>query len=395
MRKTLLTTLTAALCAVAVVANAAEESSSWSPLTAWKTPWNWATQKVKPAERSTTAAASPRLKPAAPSQDISPLKHPVKYLGAAMSETPLAHHMGFGTASKTPKLTDTAQQVPDALALSTPTGPPSPKLFISLAELAERDGNVVEARQRLQQALAMWPTDTDLLRAAGRMEDRQGQLPLAEKLYRQAVTVNPQDAAAHNDLGLCLARQGRMDESVQEIEQAIHLQPAKALYRNNVATVLVELHQDQRALAHLSAVHGPAEANYNMGQLMVQRGRQQDAITYFQVALAQNPSLRQAETSIAMLQRNGATSMTPPAEASVAPYGSQPAAQAVAPQSPHPSAAPSAVPYVPDRYSEPGSSGVPDRYSGQPASSAPTSDYRASLPRHLPPVGSAAGQWVQ
>lgn len=385
MRKTVLATITIALCAMGSVANAAEEGSGESSWTSWLTPWNWSSENDKAQIRPPARPAQS----AAPSQAISPLKHPVKYMGAAMSETPIARSMGFGKP-KSPA--GKAAEKTDSIALSTPTGPPSPQLFISLAEMSERQGNVAQAREHLQQALSMWQGNVELLRAAARMEDRQGNLQVAEKLYRQAVASNPQDAASHNDLGLCLARQGRMDESVQEIEQAIHLQPGKALYRNNVATVLVELRQDQKALAHLSAVLAPAEANYNLGQLMVQRGRPQDALVYFQVALAQNPSLREAETSIAMLQRNslGAPAPAMATQPGAAPYGSPPAGQVTAPPS-NPAVAPAApaAAGVPDRY------GMPDRYSGPGENGLPAADYRASLPRHLPPVGTTPGQWTQ
>jgi tetratricopeptide (TPR) repeat protein len=120
------------------------------------------------------------------------------------------------------------------------------------------------------------------------------------------VSANPQHAGALNDLGLCLARQGKLEASVQFIEQAIQLQPTKALYRNNAATVLVEMRQDQRALAHLAAAHGPAEANYNFGQLLVQRGRATDAVPYFQVAIEQNPQMQAAHVALAKLRGEAA-----------------------------------------------------------------------------------------
>ena len=130
------------------------------------------------------------------------------------------------------------------------------------------------------------------------MEDRQNNLPLAESLYQQAVTSNPQNAAALNDLGLCLAREGKLEPSLQVLEQAIRLQPDKSLYRNNAATVLVEMRQDQRALAHLAAVHNPADANFNVGQLLVDRGRPADATMYFQTALQLNPGMQQAQDAL-------------------------------------------------------------------------------------------------
>src|SRR6478609_10342395 len=138
-------------------------------------------------------------------------------------------------------------------------------------------------------------------------------MPLAESLYQQAVTANPQNAAALNDLGLCLAREGKLEPSLQVLEQAIHLQPDKSLFRNNAATVLVEMRQDQRALAHLSAVHNSAEANYNLGQLLIERGRATDAGPYFQAALQQNPGMQQAQEALAKLQGNPVAVAAPPA----------------------------------------------------------------------------------
>jgi tetratricopeptide (TPR) repeat protein len=102
-----------------------------------------------------------------------------------------------------------------------------------------------------------------------------------------------------------MARQGKLDASVQEIEQAVRLEPTNARYRNNAAVVLVSMQQDQRALQHLSAVHGGAEANYNMGQLLVQRNRPMDAAPYFSAALEMNPSMQPAYEALSKLQGPG------------------------------------------------------------------------------------------
>jgi Tfp pilus assembly protein PilF len=233
-----------------------------------------------------------------PSAQISPVRHPVKYFAAAVSEIPQV----WKSKKKSSNATAPSVQQNDSISLETPTGAPTPQLVISMAQMSERQGDIFQARRQYQQALAKWPGQVDVLRAAARMEDRQNELRLAETLYRQAVTANPQHAGALNDLGLCLARQGQLDPAVQVIEQAITLQPQKALYRNNAATILVEMRQDQRALTHLSAVHPPAEANYNLGQLLVQRGRPVDATIYFQTALQHNPELQSAQMALGQLQ---------------------------------------------------------------------------------------------
>ena len=269
VRKTWLNTITAALCAVGAAATTAEGSPA--DMLPWKR------SSATPPAPSAPAGVPPAMVQAGPpSALISPYRHPIKYLGAAISEMPLPGRSKQGkTVAAKPKAKH------DSIGLDTATGPPSPQLMISMAQMCERSGDTAGARHHYQEALKMWPGQVDVLRAAARMEDRLGGLALAESLYQQAVAANPQHAGAHNDLGLCLARQGKLEPSIQVIEQAVCLQPDKPLYRNNAATVLVELRQDQRALAHLSAVHGGAEANFNMGQLLVQRGRPMDAAPYF------------------------------------------------------------------------------------------------------------------
>src|SRR5262249_37594422 len=157
-------------------------------------------------QMSAWSATPPAADAAWPSKQISPWKHPIKYLSASASEFP----GGKDVPSAHPVMQPVTQAQPktDAISLSVPTGPPSPDFFIFAAQMCERQGDILQARQNLTKALSMWPGNADVLRAAARMEDRQGNLPLAETLYQQAVTGNPQNAAALNDLGLCLAREG-------------------------------------------------------------------------------------------------------------------------------------------------------------------------------------------
>lgn len=354
---------------------ATESSGSWTDkLTFWKSDSGVSTRPI----------VAPQAKP---SDEISAWRHPIRYFSAAMSETPIATSITGNNATAT-------NPANDSIGLATPTGPATPEFHISVAQVAERQGNIQQARSQLQQGLAKWPTDVELLRAAARMEDRQGNLQLAEQLYQKAVSTNPQNAGAMNDLGLCLARQGKLEQSVQSIEQAINLQPTKSLYRNNAATVLVEMHQDQRALAHLSAVHGPAESNFNIGQLLVDRGRPHEAVTYFGRALELDPSMQQAQLAIAQL--NGtptapaqyASEPTAPQQ-SVAPvYGPQFAPQQPVAEPTFPATARGpafgASSYVPPTNYYPSS---PLPANGAPQ--APTYQ-TATAPRYLPPVQQGA-----
>ena len=342
--------------------------------------WPWAkSETTPPAPAPMTAQAPPTWQggqPVAPSPSsaISPWQHPFKYFGASFPEMPIGK-----AKTTTHPVMQPAQPRTDAISLSVPTGPPTPEFFIFAAQMCEKQGDLAQARRNLQRALSMWPGIADVLRAAARMEDRQSNLPLAENLYQQAVTANPQNAAALNDLGLCLAREGKLEPSVQVLEQATHLQPDKALFRNNVATVLVEMRQDQRALGHLAAVHNPAEANFNLGQLLVDRGRPADAVTYFQTALQLNPGMQQATDALAKL-------------------GAQPNSPIVAQQAP-------VAPAMPQQQFAPAGTNLGPQ---QPTySSGPQLGYPATArtpgpgtssyipPQYMPPVASQPGRPLQ
>ena len=310
MRKAWLVAFTAAFCGAEFVATLALADPASMAMSNRRPATPEAKSSIWPWSKTATPAPTPPPVVGRPTEPISATRHPIQYMKSAVLKIPVGFKGKSASAQRVAR--QPAPTKPDSISLSTPTGPPSPEFFIFAAQVCERQGDVPQARGNLQRALSMWPGHVEVLRAAARMEDRQGNLPLAENLYGQAVTSNPQHAGASNDLGLCLARQGKLEPSLQTLEQAVQLQPTKALYRNNAATVLVEMHQDQRALAHLAAVHGAADANYNLGQLLVARGRSAEAAPYFLAALQQNPNMQAAHDALAMLQETQVVVSMPP-----------------------------------------------------------------------------------
>jgi Tfp pilus assembly protein PilF len=370
-------TILAALCAMGAAATPAAAIPFVSKI--------WGNEDAA----TTTAPVAPRVaaRTAPPSTEISPVRHPVKYLAAAISEMPLP-----GKKKEQAVMSAESAEPRDAIRLDEPSGPPSPQLLIALAQMSERQGDVGQARHHYQSALKQWPGQVDVLLSAARMEDRLGNMAVAEGLYQQAVVANPQHAGAHNDFGLCLARQGKLQPSIQELERAISLQADKPLYRNNAATVLVELRDDQRALAHLAAVHGPALAHYNMGQLLVQRKRASEAAGYYVRALELDPSMQAAHAALAQMQ--GTTMVDAPVATSVP---ATPGGPVVGPQQRVPAGVPQQAspggPQLgfPATAQSPGwgtSSYVPPGYYAPNGQFVPQADPRVGqLPRYLPPTG--------
>jgi Tfp pilus assembly protein PilF len=188
-----------------------------------------------------------------------------------------------------------------AVAVEEPFDPAkaTPELYVGLAQMSERSGNISQARQMYQKALAKDPSHVEALLGAARMEDREGRLDVALMLYQRAATYHPRNGAALNDLALCHARRGELPIAHHVLEQAVTLEPNKPLYRNNVAKVLVELNALQPAMQHLTAVHEPAAANYNMAVLLSERGRTDEATQYLAHALAIDPQMEAARVMLA------------------------------------------------------------------------------------------------
>ncbi len=192
----------------------------------------------------------------------------------------------------------------DPISLGYTSGPPNAALYLSMANVSDKGGDTMQARSMYQRALTIEPENLEGMLALARLEDRAGQLDAALHYYRQAVQMHPQSSKAFNDLSLCFARRGQLAEALPPLEQAIRLQPSKPLYRNNVATVLIELNQLNAALQHQSAVYPPAVAQYNLGILLHQRGRDAEAVQFLARATQADPSLAVAGTLLAQLSAN-------------------------------------------------------------------------------------------
>ena len=268
---------------------AAATESAWAKLSPWKS-----NAQTTPAMAPYFGALAPQ--PETATQKVARVMNPTKWFGPA------------DTKRATP---------PDAISLATPATPPTPQLRVALAQMAEAQGKTDEARRQMDQALAQAPQDPQVLREYARMEDRAGRMAEAEQFYARALAVNSKDAAARNDLGLCLARGGKLRESAQVLQSAVELNPQKPLYRNNLATVLVELGDTQGAFAHLSAVHQPAVAHFNLGQLFSQRGRNAEAAGCFQTACQIDPTMQPAQAAFARLQQANVQVASRPATQSV------------------------------------------------------------------------------
>jgi tetratricopeptide (TPR) repeat protein len=224
-------------------------------------------------------------------------------LAESLTDNPVSRAIGSGFAKVASWMEppDTTT-VPDPTSLAFDSGEPGPDLHVAMARLEEQAQNYKGAAEQYAQALQLNPNYLPALLGSARLYDRQGNFAQAIELYRQAVERHPESATALNDLGLCHARQGQYQLSAAALQKAVRLAPEEPLYRNNLATVLIELGNTEAAFRHLAAAHGRATAHYNLGYLLYQRDKPQQAAEQFRLALREEPSLDAARQWLAKLQ---------------------------------------------------------------------------------------------
>ncbi|MCA9260215.1 MAG: tetratricopeptide repeat protein [Planctomycetales bacterium] len=216
----------------------------------------------------------------------------------------------------------------DPLALSHSTGTPSAQLYVSMAGLSEQAGNVDQARDLYQKALGLHAEHGEALLGLARLEDRAGRLPEAQQLYHRAAAAYPDNPTILNDLALCYARAGELPRALGLLDRTTRLAPQNALYRNNIAKVLVEMNLLNDAVTHQMAVHPPAVAQYNVGVLLLQRDREQEAAQFFTSALTADPTLEPAREILAEIAGSREeTAAVAPAESPSVAWRTTPAGQ--------------------------------------------------------------------
>jgi len=189
----------------------------------------------------------------------------------------------------------------DPVSLAT-EAKPGVELHVAVARLYVESGKLTEAAKHYQEALRREPNNLPALLGYAHLKDLLEEPAEARKLYLQAVRAHPKEASAHNNLALFYAGRGMLNEASAAMARAIQLQPKNPKYRNNIAQLLVTMGRTTEAFAHLSAVHRPAVAHYNLGYLLERQGQSQAAAQQFAIALQTDSSLVAARRGLERLQ---------------------------------------------------------------------------------------------
>jgi len=138
----------------------------------------------------------------------------------------------------------------------------------------------------------------------------RGAFQEAEQLFRQLLDAAPNDAEAHYRLGLNLKRQDRLTEAVASFQQAIQCRPDHAAAYGELGAIFQQSIQHGPAAVegrHVapSGARQPfpfrpdsAQVYNDLGVPLLDQGRLEEALAYFQQALRHDPNYPHAHNNI-------------------------------------------------------------------------------------------------
>lgn len=134
----------------------------------------------------------------------------------------------------------------------------------------------------------------------------EGRYAEAELALRKGLDVQPGHGYSLHNLGVAVRRQGRVEEAIGYYEQAMAQDPWDSLYAYNAAEAYAFLGQDARAEQLYRRVlrvrPGHHEARHNLGYLLMQQGRLEEARPLLEEAAAGAAKPARALNSLGILE---------------------------------------------------------------------------------------------
>ncbi len=159
-------------------------------------------------------------------------------------------------------------------------------------------GQLPEAIQFLDKALADDPKDTDLMYELSTLHEKAKNFTQMEALLNQVIALQPNSAVAYNALGYSLADRGvRLEEAKALIERALVITPNDPYIVDSLAWALYRmgrLDESLKTFQNAYKTRADAEIGAHMGEVLWQMNRKDEAVKAFKDAQhinADNPTL--------------------------------------------------------------------------------------------------------
>ena len=177
-------------------------------------------------------------------------------------------------------------------------------MLLAHARLLEDQEKFAEARQRYRELITAYPKSVNAAVGLARIELKTGRVEQAEAILQELRQEHPRSVPVRLALGGLYAERGEMQKAVETYSTAVDLDPDNQTLRYELGVALARANQVEQALPHLKFAVGESAATYNIGYLLYETGRTEEAKRWFNAALEGHPDEQtrmQASKMIAQL----------------------------------------------------------------------------------------------
>lgn len=179
------------------------------------------------------------------------------------------------------------------------------RVSVAYGKVQEQRGQLSEARQHYQRALAEDSKSVDAIIGIARLDQYAGRYAEAESGFKRALKLAPKNPHVNDSVAMFYASQNRWKEAVASLQEALKGDPNNADYQKKLAISLAKTGNLSAAYQQFLVTVGEAEAHYYMGMILMERGQQAAAAQQFQLALMNAPDMDAARTKLAELNGGG------------------------------------------------------------------------------------------
>jgi len=181
----------------------------------------------------------------------------------------------------------------DDIRRAAVAAPTDPDYHFILGSALAREGRLDQARTEFREACAGSPADAGYRRALGECEWWLGRFDAAADAFRDVLSHAPDDDEARNGLAMSLLRSGQPGPAIEVLRPAVARNPSKRPdWHSNLASALwesgriVEAEQGYRQAVRLGS--GEPAYKRNLGRLLLEQQRPDDAARWLKAAVAQD-----------------------------------------------------------------------------------------------------------
>jgi Tfp pilus assembly protein PilF len=287
-------------------------------------------------------------------------------------------------------------------------GKPSQQLMLAHGQFMEQQGQATEARDSYEKVLRKDSHSIEAMVGLARLDSLAGRTEDAEKKLKEAERLAPKSPVVQAAYGQFYADRKDYPEALARFQQALRDAPENQSIRTQYAQTLARAGNFDQSLAQFTQAVGEPAAYYNLGLILHEQGRDEEAEEQFVEALTRNPKLTQAQVWLDSLRderervtQASARSTARASRGGVAQTNAYPARPLSSPASSIPTGGPAGGPVISASATQPASqSALPavqpaniQSAGTQPAATIATPAPAANIPQ--PPPGLTPAQLEQ